>query len=787
MSILRVLKWVTTAVIVLIVAGVLYLSYADLNWLKPRIESAVAEATGRQLKLGGDFDLDIVPAPAIVLEEVSLSNAEWGSQPNLATIGHLSARLDLWSLISGPVRVKELRLRDVDILLEENEHGEANWAMGSPSEAESSEEQPDAEAEGGSVPVIVEFAELRNINVRYQAPEAKPFAAALASLDVSTDADQYTVVDGKGQVDERPLQISGKLGPDKALASGNDIAIDLATGLGNVDVSLDGTIGDLKRAKGLDLKAVVSSDDVAKALKDFAVDLPLSGALHVETKVTSVAPGTQVDVDARAGEIAATLTATQQDNTVSFKATVPALDKVGKAFEIEGLPAQDLAMDGRVVMAAQAYELQAITARLGEAELKLDGSIGQNTDAAAEFSVSAHGPSLAALTADMPEIPFKASFNASVAPEHLVLDAIETSFGESDLAGSLEVAMGDKTAVAGKFTSKRLDLTPFAAGGEETGEGKKKTDNAAGQEAKDKSKSQYVFVEDPLPFDALNKADIDLGAEIGRFTLDKIVLLDITTTLNLKDGKLQLNNRLRGSDGGKSASDITLATAEKSAKLDAKVNMRDLRINLISGDVKDPSLIPPIDITLDIKSSGGSPHALASSANGRILVTQGKGQMENDLLAKVSGDIVGQLFKALNPFAKDEKTTTLDCTIAALDFTNGKADITGLLFQTEKVKAVGGGDIDMHTEALNVEFNTKPRSGVGVSADMFVTPFVKLVGTLASPSIGVDKKGALLAGAAVATGGLALLAKGAADRATGEADECASLLQKVGGHPPTQD
>jgi hypothetical protein len=52
--------------------------------------------------------------------------------------------------------------------------------------------------------------------------------------------------------------------------------------------------------------------------------------------------------------------------------------------------------------------------------------------------------------------------------------------------------------------------------------------------------------------------------------------------------------------------------------------------------------------------------------------------------------------------------------------------------------------------ALNIEFNTKPRKGIGVMPNMFVTPFVKLVGTLATPRIGADKKGTLLAGAAVA-------------------------------------
>jgi len=48
--------------------------------------------TGRTLKLGGTFDIDIVPSPAILLEGVSLSNAEWGSEPKLAKIGHISAK-----------------------------------------------------------------------------------------------------------------------------------------------------------------------------------------------------------------------------------------------------------------------------------------------------------------------------------------------------------------------------------------------------------------------------------------------------------------------------------------------------------------------------------------------------------------------------------------------------------------------------------------------------------------------------------------------------------------------
>jgi uncharacterized protein involved in outer membrane biogenesis len=209
MAILRILKWIVITITLVVLAAVFYLSFADLNWMKPRIESAVADATGRRLQLAGDFDLDIVPSPSIVLEDVSLSNVDWGSEPMLVTIGHVSARLGFWLLLAGPVRVDEVRLHDVDVLLETNEQGESNWTMGAAGEPEAAEPADTGSDAIGGMPVIIESAEFRNIKLRYQAPGAQPFAASLASLDISTDPEQYTMLDGKGEVDELPWRLAG--------------------------------------------------------------------------------------------------------------------------------------------------------------------------------------------------------------------------------------------------------------------------------------------------------------------------------------------------------------------------------------------------------------------------------------------------------------------------------------------------------------------------------------------------------------------------------------------------
>ncbi|MEJ2483617.1 MAG: hypothetical protein P8049_11035 [Gemmatimonadota bacterium] len=124
----------------------------------------------------------------------------------------------------------------------------------------------------------------------------------------------------------------------------------------------------------------------------------------------------------------------------------------------------------------------------------------------------------------------------------------------------------------------------------------------------------------------------------------------------------------------------------------------------------------------------------------------------------------------------------------SMEFDDGEGEIDGFLVQTEKLTIVGGGTVDLNTERLNIEFNTKPRSGVGISADMFVTPFVSLSGTLADPGVGLNPKGILLSGgAAFATGGLSFLLEGLADRVTAQADHCEKSLSEAGGHPSLEE
>jgi len=173
---------------------------------------------------------------------------------------------------------------------------------------------------------------------------------------------------------------------------------------------------------------------------------------------------------------------------------------------------------------------------------------------------------------------------------------------------------------------------------------------------------------------------------------------------------------------------------------------------------------------------------IAGRVRGFFKPSQGAGKVDNRAVGMFSADIISQLFGALNPFAEKQPYSNWQCTVLGLDVVDGVATINPMLAQSEKVTIVADGKIDFNDEKLDISFNTKPRRGVGVSADMFLTPFIRLGGTMSSPRMAIDKSGVLIeGGAAFLTGGISFFVKGAADRATGSADRCAAALAIANG------
>jgi uncharacterized protein involved in outer membrane biogenesis len=86
-------KWFVTAgvliIVILITAVYVYLNTYDYNKLKPLVARLVEDATGRKLSLDGGVDFKFGFAPALVVTDVALANASWGSRPQMIEIERL--------------------------------------------------------------------------------------------------------------------------------------------------------------------------------------------------------------------------------------------------------------------------------------------------------------------------------------------------------------------------------------------------------------------------------------------------------------------------------------------------------------------------------------------------------------------------------------------------------------------------------------------------------------------------------------------------------------------------
>jgi hypothetical protein len=143
-------KWIpiifVSILTVAIIAVYVTLSGYDYNKLKPQIERAAFEATGRVLTLG-EIELKIGLAPELVLHKVSLENAEWGSRPAAVSVERFEVQVSILPLLRKIIDIERIVIVEPDILIETDSMGRSNLQFTPPKKPEAEpKEKPEAVA-----------------------------------------------------------------------------------------------------------------------------------------------------------------------------------------------------------------------------------------------------------------------------------------------------------------------------------------------------------------------------------------------------------------------------------------------------------------------------------------------------------------------------------------------------------------------------------------------------------------------------------------------------------------
>ncbi|MEM7223565.1 MAG: AsmA family protein [Pseudomonadota bacterium] len=125
---MRILLYALLGLVALLVSAVLIgPSFIDWNAQKDRIAGEVRKITGRELKIDGDMELAVLPAPALLADGVRFANLAGGSTPYMIELKELRVKVKLLPLLQGRIEVESVFLAEPKIVLEVLPNGQKNW------------------------------------------------------------------------------------------------------------------------------------------------------------------------------------------------------------------------------------------------------------------------------------------------------------------------------------------------------------------------------------------------------------------------------------------------------------------------------------------------------------------------------------------------------------------------------------------------------------------------------------------------------------------------------------
>ena len=433
------------------------------RWLRATIERLAGQAIGRELKIAGAFDLSISRTPTLTASDVTLANAPWGSEPFMVRAGRVKISIDLVSLWSRPLRVRDVVIDDVHVLLETSSQGRGNWAF----ETKPATGRP---PEPSAKPSFsIERAAVRGLELVVRArPDALPYRAGIAALDAGLDsATQMIEVRGAGHSGDTPWDIAGRLGPFERLYHARDVDLDLTGHIGRSALSLRGGIHDPLTFGGPAVDLEVDGPDIVAALAVLGLKSPLSGAFRAEGRLTPKDDTVGVELRGAVGGVTASARGALKELlrperfTAEVEATGPNAAVVGTWTGVVGLPARPFVLSGRLRRDGRRLFFDGLNVRVGATSLTVGGTLGELPRCVGtDLTIAATGSDLSELSAltrlRLPKGAFRISGRFLRRADGLAIAAVEA--GVSGVTLHATGTIGEPPALA------NLDLTADATG-----------------------------------------------------------------------------------------------------------------------------------------------------------------------------------------------------------------------------------------------------------------------------------------------------------------------------------
>ena len=278
-----------------------------------------------------------------------------------------------------------------------------------------------------------------------------------------------------------------------------------------------------------------------------------------------------------------------------------------------------------------------------------------------------------------------------------------------------------------------------------------------------------------MVFDALNELDADITLKIQTVDSNALKLRNVDIAVGLQNSHLQISPMDLSIAGSRLTGHVDLNAKSETAALSTKMQVNGFKlakVDALKGVISGGNT----DVYIDAKGKGKTVRQLMAGLDGKAIIKVAESHIEDGTLDLLGADFITELVNLLNPFSKEKKGTELACAVVNFNIKNGIATTDkGIAVRKGKMIIFGDGTINLKNEKSDIGTTPEARTGIGMNMTNLVG-LVRVGGTLAAPSALVDNTGVLEAGlstgAAVATGGLLVVAEVLIDRVTADENPC---------------
>jgi uncharacterized protein involved in outer membrane biogenesis len=330
----------------LIAAGVGAYLVRDEAFLKSLVRERAQKHTGRELVVSGPLRITLGRVTSLEAGDISLSNASWAKEPEMARIGHLKFSINLPSLFGdGKSVIPLIEIDGCEISLSRNENGEANWAL-----IAETAEGPETDTTG--FPVRLDDLSISNCQMTLDTPDRpQPLDINAQKIALVRGADENVKGTIDGTINAVKIKASGWLKPAGAFLDGRPLEHELELEYGDVSLTSSGSFADARKLSGANVKTRFRGPSIDRVIAILQLPPFSAGAFDFRLDLDTTGSMTQINVEGDLGSLEITAKGELDKLREPSKGGVtgivrgPDLKAIGEVLGVEGLLAEPYTLD----------------------------------------------------------------------------------------------------------------------------------------------------------------------------------------------------------------------------------------------------------------------------------------------------------------------------------------------------------------------------------------------------------------------------------------------------------